>query len=75
MAKVKVNPRKGIDGKPMKAFDDAGRLISFKEEGNLVKKTTIISRQIKFGDLVIVDSTPKKKEIKKTTKKKDDEVK
>ena len=78
LEKVKVNPRKGDDGKPMKAFDSVGRIIPFKEKGTEVERTTIISRQIKSGDLIIVsESTPKKKDSveKKSTKKKKVEVK
>ena len=70
MPKIRVNPRKGDDGKPMKAFDNIGRIIPFCEDGTEVEKTTAISRQIKFGDLVVVESMPKKVEKKKIEKKK-----
>ena len=66
MKKVRVNPRE----KGMMAFDNIGRVIPFRDEGTEVTLTTTISRQIKKGDLVIVEKVQKK-----TVKKIKDEEK
>jgi len=41
-------------------LDDLNRRIPYKEDGHKIKRTTLISRSIKEGDLIWVDK-PKKK--------------
>lgn len=56
MRREKVRPsREGLI-----VLDDLGRHIPYKEEGHEVNFTTLISRSVKEGDLVIVKEKKKK---------------
>lgn len=55
MRREKVKPAK--DG--LIVLDDAGRQIPYREEGTEVNFTTMISRSVKEGDLVIVKEKKK----------------
>lgn len=57
MRREKVRPSK----EGLIVLDDLGHRIPFKEAGHEVNFTTLISRSVKEGDLVIVKEKEKKK--------------
>jgi len=71
--KIRVNPKETKDGH-LVVHDELGRIIPFKEDGNMTRRTTHISRRVKDGDLVDLDEEKKKKlKPKQKENKKDKE--
>ena len=64
MITVVVNPAKNADGEFLIVHDNVGRVIPYRQEGTRIQKTTLISRAIKSGDLVLVENKPAKEEKK-----------
>lgn len=54
MKRVCVNPREYKPGEYLVVLDDLDRQIKYKPGGNMVNKTTHISRRLKDKDLVLV---------------------
>jgi hypothetical protein len=65
--RIMVNPRRR-DGQVLKVLNEKGFPIPETPHGTSVKKTTYISRQIKSGDLVIVQPPVKKEKPKSKNK-------